>query len=161
MTGREGDPFGPARRRPDEMADELESWFNEIVRDAETGRLPAISRGSSRDFPGLSADFRVDILDHGDEVIVVAELPGAEEETITIRLLNPQTLRITARQTEPVGEGYYIRERGNGTLSRLIRLPASVTEGGAKTSFKNGVLEVRLKKMKPGPEPGGKEIPIE
>lgn len=161
MTGREGDPFDPARRRPDETTDDLESWFDEIIRNAETGRLPAISRGSSRDFPGLSADFRVDILDHGDEVIVVAELPGAEEETITIRLLNPQTLRITARRSGPVGEGYYIRERGNGILSRLIRLPASVNEGDTKTSFKNGVLEVRLKKMKRGSGPGGKEIPIE
>jgi len=157
LTGEKEGP-GPTRRRPDETEDDQ----GRTVRDVETDRLPPISRGSDRDFRGLSADFRVDILDHGDQVIVVAELPGAEEDAINIRLLNPQTLRITAKRTGPAGEGYYIQERGGGTLSRLIRLPASVTGEAAKTSFRNGVLEVRLKKMKiGGPGPGGKEIPIE
>lgn len=164
MTRREDDPFGPERRSFEEAKDDMESRFDEIVRNLESGRLPPLSRRSSRDFRGLSADFRVDILDHGDEVIVVAELPGAEEDAIQIRLLNPQTLRITARRAEPVEEesgGYYIRERGNGIMSRLIRLPASVTDESARTSFKNGVLEVRLQKMRGAPERGGKRITIE
>lgn len=157
MTGREDDPAEPGRRTIDETADNRES------RGGESGGLPAVSSGGSRDFPGLSADFRVDILDHGDEVIVVAELPGAEGDAINITLLNPQTMRITARRAGPIEEGpgaYYIHERGDGTLSRLIRLPASVTGEGAKTRFKNGVLEVRLKKMRTRSGPGGKEIPI-
>ncbi|MCK9276647.1 MAG: Hsp20/alpha crystallin family protein [Methanoculleus sp.] len=164
MTGGEDDPLGTGRRDIDETTDNREARFNRTNRSGEAGGLPAISRGSNRDFRSLSADFRVDILDHGDEVIVVAELPGAEEGTIEIRLLNPQTLRITARRTGPVEEGpggYYIHERGNGTLSRLIRLPASVTGEGAGTRFKNGVLEVRLKKMRTRSGPGGKEITIE
>lgn len=144
MSRREDNPFGSKRR-------DIES--------------PPVSRWSGRDFRGLSADFRVDILDHDDEVIVVAELPGAEENAIRVNLLNPQTLRITARRAGPSeeesGGGYSILERGNGILSRLIRLPASVTEEGAGTGFKNGVLEVRLRKMRGQSEPGGKEIPIE
>lgn len=93
---------------------------------------------------------------------MVAELPGAEEDTINIRLLNPHTLRITARRVGPVGAKYYIQERNDGTLSRLIRLPASVTGEASRTSFKNGVLEVRLKKIAvSGQGPGGREIPIE
>ncbi|WP_054847292.1 Hsp20 family protein [Methanoculleus chikugoensis] len=114
--------------------------------------------------PGLSAEFRVDILEHGDEVIVVAELPGAEKDEIRINLLNPQILRITARRAGPVeeepGGKYYVHERGDGTLSRMIRLPASVVEEGAGTRFKNGVLEIRLKKMRRRSGPGGKKIPI-
>ena len=97
MTRREDDPFGPERRGFEEAKDDIESRFDEFFRNVETGRLPPLSRRSSRDFRGLSADFRVDILDHDDEVIVVAELPGAEEDAIRIRLLNAQTLRITAR----------------------------------------------------------------
>ncbi|KUK60735.1 MAG: Heat shock protein Hsp20 [Methanoculleus marisnigri] len=163
MTGREDDPAEPGRRTIDETADNRESRSGKTTRGGESGGLPAVSRGGSRDFPGLSADFRVDILDHGDEVIVVAELPGAEGDAINITLLNPQTMRITARRAGPIEEGpgaYYIHERGDGTLSRLIRLPASVTGEGAKTRFKNGVLEVRLKKMRTRSGPGGKEIPI-
>ncbi|ABN57948.1 MULTISPECIES: Hsp20/alpha crystallin family protein [Methanoculleus] len=143
MTGREDDPSGPGRRQDEDQRED--------------------DRKRGRDFPGLTADFRVDILDHGDEVIVVAELPGAEEDEIRINLPNPQTLRITARRAGPVEEEpetYYIHERGDATLSRMIRLPASVTEEGAETGFKNGVLEVRLKKMRKPSGPGGKQIPI-
>ncbi|MCE5339237.1 MULTISPECIES: Hsp20/alpha crystallin family protein [unclassified Methanoculleus] len=157
MTGREDDPSSPGRRGINERVNDREN------RDTSGGRLPPISRGGSRDFPGLSADFRVDILDHEKEVIVVAELPGAEKDAIMISLLNPQTLRITARRTAPAAEGpggYSIHERGDGTLSRLVRLPASVISEGASTSFKNGVLEVRLTKMRGRPGPGGREIPI-
>jgi HSP20 family protein len=31
-------------------------------------------------------------------------------------------------------------------MSRVVTLPADVTEDDAKASFKNGILEVRLKK---------------
>ncbi len=155
VTGKKDNP-GPARRRPDET--ENDQGFQ----PDRANRLPPISRGEGFDFRGLSADFRVDILDRVDEVIVVAELPGAEEDAINLRLLNPQTLRITARRAGPAGEGYYIQERGGGTLSRLVRLPASVTGEASRTRFKNGVLEVRLKKITiSGPGSGEKEIPIE
>ena len=151
MTGKKEDP-DPARRQPDEAADD----------QGGIDRLPPAPRRSDRDFRGHSTDFRVDILDHGDQVIVVAELPGADESAINIRLLNPQTLRITAKRAGPVAEGYYVQERGGSTLSRLIRLPASVTGEAAKTGYRNGVLEVRLTKVPINhPGPGGKEIPIE
>ena len=145
MTGREDDPPDAGRRQDGEQR-----------ANNREGR-----ERSSRDFPGNSAEFRVDILEHGDEVIVVAELPGVELGDIRINLLNPQTLRITARRAEPAEEEYYIHERGDGTLSRTIYLPASVVGGGARTGFKNGVLEVRLKKMGRAPEPNGRMIPIE
>ncbi len=164
MTGSEDEPSGTGRREPDETTENRDPGFDNAARSREAGRLPTTSRGNSRDFPGLPADFRVDILDHGDRVIVVAELPGVDEETITIRLLNPQTLRITAKRAVPIEEepgGHFTRERGTGILSRLIRLPASVIAEGAVTGYKNGVLEVRLQKMKGGTGPGGKEIPIE
>ncbi len=164
MTGREDDSPGTGRRDGDEGTGNRDSGFDRTIPNRDVERLPEISRGGSRDFPGLSADFRVDILDHGDEVIVVAELPGAEEDGIRVSLLNPHTLRITARRAVPAEEApgaYYIHERGDGILSRLIRLPASVTGESAATRFKNGVLELRLKKVRIPPGPGGKEIPIE
>ena len=156
MTGREDDPSGPGRQDRDQRADNPEA--------GERGGLPPVSRGGSRDFPGLTADFRIDILDHDDEVIVVAELPGADKEEIRINLPNPQTLRITARRTGPAEEEpgtYYIHERGDEILTRMVRLPASVIEDGAGAGFKNGVLEVRLKKMRARSGTNGKRIPIE
>ncbi len=51
-----------------------------------------------------------------------------------------------------------MRERISGSMSRIVTLPASVTDVGAKASFKNGVLEVRFKKS---PEERGTRIQIE
>lgn len=158
MTGRESNPPDSRRGNTDEGTN------NREARDPRGREAPAVSHESIRDFRGHPTDFLVDILDQESEVIIVAELPGADVETIKLNLLNPQTLRITARRAEPVEEGsggYYIRERGNGIMSRLIRLPASVTDESARTSFKNGVLEVRLQKMRGAPERGGKRITIE
>ena len=41
-----------------------------------------------------------------------------------------------------------MRERIFGSMSRVITLPADVTDEGAAASFKNGVLEVHLSKYK-------------
>ena len=63
-------------------------------------------------------------------------------------------------ETEETGEreGYFMRERVYGAMSRTVALPAEVTEEGAAASFKNGVLEVRLKKLV---KEEGTHIPIE
>jgi HSP20 family protein len=34
----------------------------------------------------------------------------------------------------------------SGTMSRIVSLPHDVTDAGASATFKNGVLEIRLKK---------------
>ncbi len=153
LTGSEDESPGTRQREPDEATENREPGLEEIARNRKVEEQSTASRENSRDFSGLPAGFRADILDHGDRVIVVAELPGIDEGTIAIRLLNPQTLRITAKRTGHAGE------REDNTLSRLIRLPASVITEGAMTGYRNGVLEVCLKKVGGG-SAGGKEIPI-
>lgn len=106
-------------------------------------------------------DFRVDVRDHEDEVIVVADLPGVEKENVAVRLTDPRHLEIAstrASETEEEGRDFFMRERTYGQMSRTVLLPAEVTEENAAASFKNGVLEVRLKKA---PTELGTTIPIE
>ncbi len=106
------------------------------------------------------AGIPVDLRDLDDEVMVVADLPGVESNDITIRLTGPDTLRITVRRQEPPEEereGYAVRERPSGDMARIVNLPACVTEEGATAALRNGVLEVRLRKV-PGEE--GIEIPV-
>jgi HSP20 family protein len=50
-----------------------------------------------------------------------------------------------------------MRERIFGSMSRVITLPADVTDEGANASFKNGILEVRLSKRM-APKKGTIEI---
>ena len=44
-----------------------------------------------------------------------------------------------------------MRERIYGTLRRVVALPTDVSQGDAKASFKNGVLEVWLKRQAVAP----------
>jgi len=88
----------------------------------------------------------VDIVETDREVHVVAELPGVEkndiklhgtEDTLTISVDTPQ-------------RKYY----------KEVKLPAKVDVKKAKTTYKNGVLEVRLPK-KEERKPKGEPIKIE
>lgn len=116
---------------------------------------------ADRMLPALRGEFRVDIREHEDEVLVVADLPGVEKSDVSLTLVNPRTLEISSdRKTEQEekSEGYYVRERRFGTMSRIVTLPNDVTDEGARATFKNGVLEVRLKKIS---LERGASIPVE
>ncbi len=88
----------------------------------------------------------VDIMETNDEVIVVAETPGIEKEEITLRGTEKE-LEIKA------GEKFY----------KKLRLPVEVITDQAKANYKNGVLEVRLPRVKPkvDEEDSGTEIKVE
>lgn len=104
------------------------------------------------------AGIPVDLWDFGDEVAVVADLPGVESGDVAIRLTGPATLRITVRRREEEGrEGYAVRERLSGEMTRVVNLPAEVTDEGAAATLRNGVLAVRLRKVL---EEQGVEIPV-
>ncbi|HVP24501.1 MAG TPA: Hsp20/alpha crystallin family protein, partial [Methanomicrobiales archaeon] len=103
----------------------------------------------ARMLPAIRGEFRVDVKEHDDEVVVAADLPGVEKEDVSLEILDPRTLRIAFSrhaETKEEAEGYYVRERTYGSMDRVVRLPADVSEEGSAATFKNGVLEVRLKK---------------
>jgi HSP20 family protein len=137
-------PFGWTWEDFDEMMSEMENRFL-----GPSGRLLPPGGITDRMMPALRGGFRVDIRDHDDEIIVVADLPGAEKEGVSVSLVNPGMLEIRSeRKTdkEEKEEGYYMRERMSGTMSRIVPLPHDVTDAGASATFKNGILEIRMKK---------------
>jgi HSP20 family protein len=114
-----------------------------------SGRLLPPGGISDRMMPAIRGEFRIDIRDHNDEISVVADLPGVEKGDVSTSLVNPGMLEIRSErkaEKEETEEGYYIRERMSGTMSRIVSLPHDVTDAGASATFKNGVLEIRLKK---------------
>ena len=89
----------------------------------------------------------VDVLEYDNEVIIVAELPGADKEKIKVRVVDGEKLIIKAEN----GKKYY----------KEIMLPAKVKPETAKASYKNGVLEVRLEKEEKKEDEGGVEVRVE
>lgn len=73
----------------------------------------------------------VDSFDEGEEVVLVAELPGVSEEEITVEIQED----ILSLQT--TGERKYAKE---------ILLPQAVDAATLKKTYRNGILELRLKK---------------
>lgn len=146
MVWRRRYPFNWMTRDFEQMMADMENFFQPF---AEGRFLPPGGVGD-RMLPAIRGEFRVDVREHEDEVIVVADLPGVEKEDVTLHLLNPRTLEIGSERksgTEEKKEGYYVRERLFGSMSRIVALPNDVTDDGASATFKNGVLEVRMKKV--------------
>ncbi len=138
----------------DRVFSEMENRLSQLTGETVPGRY-------SRFLPALREEFRVDVREHEDEVIVIADLPGVDKEDISLNLTNPRVLGLSCEkkaETVEEEEDFYMRERSYGSMRREIYLPAEVTYEGAAASFKNGVLEVKLKKVAIERGPG---IPIE
>ncbi len=90
----------------------------------------------------------VDVIEHEDEVWVVADMPGVEKDKIKVRV-SPDGKKLVIRAED--GKKYY----------KEVELPAEVDPKSAKATYKNGVLEVKLKKKGKGREEEGFEVKIE
>ena len=105
------DPFESIWREMDEMRAELDHVFRQVPTG---GRLLPAGGVSDRMLPAIRGEFRVDVREHEEDVIVVADLPGADKDAVSLNLLNPRALGISCESTsenEERREGYYLRER--------------------------------------------------
>ncbi len=154
-------PFSSIWKEFDEMMAEMENRFQSMLEGMGTERFLPAPGYRQRLVPAFRGEFSVDVREHENEVMVIADLPGVAKESITVSLIDPRTLEISTQRKEEREEEekeYIVRERVYGTMRRRILLPTDVTEEGSQSSFQNGVLEVRLKKIG---IPKERRIPIE
>ena len=92
----------------------------------------------------------VDIYETIEDVVVSCEIPGLQKrEDVEIQVLDRQLFisGIIQRATTGAEDNRYHRtERFYGEFKREVPLPDKVMEESAKASYKNGVLEIRMKK---------------
>ncbi|MEM1776413.1 MAG: archaeal heat shock protein Hsp20, partial [Nitrososphaerota archaeon] len=89
----------------------------------------------------------VDVFEEDDTVKVVAEVPGVEKEDINLNATEDMLI-ISVKTPQ---RKYY----------KEVELPAKVDPNSAKASYKNGVLEVTLKKKEGVKEEKGVKIKVE
>jgi HSP20 family protein len=101
----------------------------------------------------------VDMVDHEDEIVLRADLPGLTEKDIEVTVQDGTVVIRGERkeETEEKKEDYYCCERSYGVFARTLPLPTGVDADRVKATFKAGVLEVHLPKAK---EAKGKKIEI-
>ena len=91
---------------------------------------------------------RVDVIDHDNNIVVKAELPGVEKNNIDISMTaNTVTINVTdTHQKEETKGDYYRCEISRGAFSRTVALPCHVDGSKAAADFKNGILELTIPK---------------
>jgi HSP20 family protein len=88
----------------------------------------------------------VDVFRDEGDVVIQSTIAGATPSDIDISILNDMVTIRGNRQpdTKVRKSNYYYQELYWGPFSRSIILPEAVDADGAKASFKNGILTVRL-----------------
>ena len=88
-----------------------------------------------------------EVTEHNDEVMVTVDMiPGCEAAKISVDLVSPDSLKITCDREEETTAG---RDRRSFSVHRIIPLPDKVTTSGAKSTYKNGVLDIHLRRARP------------
>ena len=123
-------PFAEMRRM-DDVFNRLWNGFGRMPETAEAWSIP------------------LDVTREGDDIVVKASLPGVDRKDIDVTIEeNVLTVRAqVSEETEQKEENYLLRERHSGSFYRAVRLPDSVDSEKAESSYRDGVLTVRLPKQ--------------
>jgi HSP20 family protein len=108
-----------------------------------------------RDFEDLSAD----IWEEKDNIFVKMAMPGISKDDIKISV-SGDSLSIEGKnkeESEEKDKTYFLRTFRSSSYSQTFKLPSLVDSDNVDASFKDGVLEIKLPKVK---ESKGKEISI-
>jgi HSP20 family protein len=90
----------------------------------------------------------VDVWETEDDVVYAFDLPGIPEDKISVEFEDGSlTVSGERERTDEVSQDRLYRyERRFGSFSRTIGLPQGVSEDSIKADFKDGVLEIHVRK---------------
>ncbi len=112
--------------------------------------LKRLQRDMNRLFNGYSQGTDVfpaiNVWTSEENVVLSAELPGVDPESIDIEVRENVLILQGERKPEDLGSEAVCHraERGVGRFSRSLRLPYEVENDKIKARFKNGVLNIEL-----------------
>jgi HSP20 family protein len=138
----------------EDMRKYLEELNRQIYGTTPAALLPAAGGPAIKMLTAQQIIHRVTVFENEDEVVITAGMPaGITKKDIVLELVNPQVLEITGEQTDETtkeNEGYYQREHTIKSMTRIVPLPEPVTDKESSATFRNGILEVHLKKITKG-----------
>jgi len=86
-----------------------------------------------------------DMLESPDELLVLIDVPGYDEDSIDLRFVKG-SLKVHAEREEVHEDFAPVREERPERLSETVPIPAEVDIDGAEATYENGVLRVTLPK---------------
>ncbi|MBF0100624.1 MAG: Hsp20/alpha crystallin family protein [Desulfobacterales bacterium] len=144
----------PWRKQKNEVKSSIEDHINHFHREMNT-LFDRFFEKRSNDFPVNLVDEgnwqpKVDISEGKKDIIIKAEIPGIEPKDLDISL-NGRVLVIKGEkknEKESKEKNYHRIERSYGYFNRTLELPTDVIESEVNASYKNGILNIELKKTK-------------
>jgi HSP20 family molecular chaperone IbpA len=93
---------------------------------------------------------RTDIYENDERIVIVADVPGADENSIDLTLeKNVLSIKAFVDPLEPEGFTLALWEYGIGDFERSFKLSDEVDRDSIEAAVKNGVLRVALSKAGP------------
>jgi HSP20 family protein len=149
VAPRYSDPFGALRSEMDRLFDSF------------MGGLPTFpSMFGPSGARGFGLTPSMDVKETDKEITIEAELPGLDEEDVSLTIQNG-VLTIEGEKKlehEEDKEDYHVMERRYGSFQRSLRIPDTVNEDKIEARFDKGVLKVVLPKR---PEAASEQRKIE
>ena len=89
----------------------------------------------------------VDILENGDDILLVADIPGVDEKHLDVEVENRVlTIRGRTAEQEPTNHRLVAGEYSPADFERVFTLSEELDQEKIEASVKNGVLRLRLPK---------------
>jgi HSP20 family protein len=88
----------------------------------------------------------VDVFENGDEVLIIADVPGVPAAAIDVRVENG-TLTLEGKRAAENGGPALAREYGEFDFARSFRIPAGIDTANIVAEAKHGTVLVRLPKV--------------
>ena len=90
---------------------------------------------------------RIDLIETSDELLLIAELPGYDEDDILLEAIDQQIRIVAERDDDEVEDGYaHLRER-LARVERTVPLPTPVDIEGADAAFEDGICRIEIPKI--------------
>jgi HSP20 family protein len=122
--------------------------MNEAIATRESSNAVRENNGPSagRAYARRTVAPAVDIFENGDELLVVADVPGVAPDGFDLSVENG-TLTVNARRKRMSDESPALaREYDEVDFAATFRIPAGIDAAGIGAETKNGTLVVRLPK---------------
>jgi HSP20 family protein len=123
--------------------------FREIATlQNEMSRLMNTVMGSNGETTTRTWVPAVDVWETDESLVYAFDLPGIPEDAISVEL-DDGALTVSGereRTQEASEQNFYRFERRFGSFSRTVGLPQGVSDDSITAEYKNGVLEVHVKK---------------
>lgn len=134
-------PFESLRREVDRIFDEFgsEFWRSPFRRSGDPIFRRELTAGNAP---------AVDIVEKENAFEVTADVPGFDDKSIEVQVVNGSLWIKGERKSEreEKQKGYYLSEREFGSFQRCFRLPDGIDTDKIEANLKKGVLIVTLPK---------------